>query len=76
MPTILIRDGAWYTTVGEENQHPTTKTLYWAVIYMKVSFVHFLNQYRMKINTSKEISRRLQLSSGGLKSLTAQSGAS
>jgi hypothetical protein len=74
MPAILTEMEHSTLHFVKKNQHPKTNSLYLAAVYIKVFFVHFLSQCRMKEKTSKKISRRLQLRSGGLKSLTAPSG--
>jgi hypothetical protein len=63
----------------KKNHHPKTKLFIWQQFIKKFSFpAHFLSDCRMKKkeNISKQMSGRLQLSSGGPKTLTAPSGAS
>jgi hypothetical protein len=59
-----------------KHDNPKSKTVYLAAMYINVFFVHFLSQCRNEGKNVKKLSGGLQLSSGGLKSITASLGAS
>jgi hypothetical protein len=56
------------------DHHPKTKTFHLTAIYIKMLFRIFYANVR--IRKKKNIARRLQLSSGGLKSLSPPLGVS